>query len=72
MYNYIVFLFLIITTIFYYSIMSKKLSESSTYLFYLICISPFIIFYILQLLFYLKNKCKKKDIHVILEEDNNI
>ena len=60
MYNYIVFLFLLIVTIFYYSIMTKKLSESSTYLYYLICISPFIIYYILQLLCYLKINVKKR------------
>jgi len=70
MYNCIVFLFLIIVTIFYIGIMSKKFNKSSTYLYYLICISPFIIYYLLTLLCLIKNKLKKKVNDIINTEDN--
>ena len=72
MYNCIVFLFLIIVTIFYIGIMNKKFNESSTYLYYLICISPFIIYYLLILLCLIKNNCKKKNINDIVNSEDNI
>ena len=70
MYNIIIFILLIITTLFYIGIMSDKLSFVSTYLYYLICISPFIIYYLIIILIYIKNNFKKKYKDLISNEDN--
>lgn len=72
MYNCILFLLLVILTIFYIEIMKTKFNKSSTYLYYLICISPFIIYYVLILLCFIKKKLKKKKFNDIINIEDNI